>query len=156
MTWTRRNLLKTLGAGGSYIALAAAGLVKPLAAFAADWNKAAFEAKDMPGALAGLHAGNVTDSADVVIKAPSIAENGAVVPVEIVSKVPNTSSISVFVDGNVAPLAGHFTFTPEVVPEVSVRLKFAKTSNVRAVVMAGGKAYGAQSEVKVTTGGCGG
>ena len=36
------------------------------------------------------------------------------------------------------------------------RLKMAKTSNVIAVVEAGGKLYSATREVKVTVGGCGG
>jgi sulfur-oxidizing protein SoxY len=39
---------------------------------------------------------------------------------------------------------------------VSMRIKMGKTSNVVAVVEADGKMYKAQSEVKVTIGGCGG
>ncbi|MEA2890635.1 MAG: sulfur-oxidizing protein SoxY, partial [Bradyrhizobium sp.] len=41
-------------------------------------------------------------------------------------------------------------------PNVANRLKMAKTSNVIAVVEAGGKLYSAAKEVKVTVGGCGG
>lgn len=156
MTWTRRTLLKGLAAGGSYLALAATGLLKPVMAFAAEWNKTAFDAKDMAGALSGVGAGATADSADVIVKAPSIAENGAVVPIEVMSKVPGTTAIAVFVENNPFPLAGHFTFANGALPEVSLRLKFAKTSNVKAVALAGGKAYSAQSEVKVTAGGCGG
>lgn len=156
MTWTRRNLLKTLGAGGSYLAVAATGILKPLQALAADWNKAAFESKEYAAAQASAGFAGATESAEVVLKAPNIAENGAVVPIEVISKLPNTTSIAVFVEHNPFPLAGQFNFTADAVPEVSLRLKFAKTSNVKAVVLAGGKAYSAQSEVKVTTGGCGG
>jgi sulfur-oxidizing protein SoxY len=39
---------------------------------------------------------------------------------------------------------------------VSVRIKMGQSSNVRAVVNAGGKHYAATKEVKVTIGGCGG
>lgn len=156
MTWTRRSLLKGITAGGSYLALAATGLLKPVMAFAAEWNKAAFDAKDMAGAMSGVGAASASDSADVVVKAPSIAENGAVVPIEVMSKVAGTTSIAVFVENNPFPLAGQFNFANGALPEVSLRLKFAKTSNVKVVALAGGKAYTAQTEVKVTAGGCGG
>ena len=36
------------------------------------------------------------------------------------------------------------------------RLKMAKTTNVIAIVEAGGKLYSTSKEVKVTVGGCGG
>jgi sulfur-oxidizing protein SoxY len=39
---------------------------------------------------------------------------------------------------------------------ISTRIKMGTTSNVRAVVKAGGKMYTAAKEVKVTIGGCGG
>ena len=45
---------------------------------------------------------------------------------------------------------------PGTLPSVANRLKMAKTSNVTAIVEAGGKLYSATKEVKVTVGGCGG
>ncbi len=39
---------------------------------------------------------------------------------------------------------------------MSTRIKMGKTSEVHAVVKAGGKLYSATKEVKVTIGGCGG
>jgi sulfur-oxidizing protein SoxY len=152
----RRNVLGRLGGAGAYAALLAAGLLRPLQAFAADWNKAAFEAKEVAGALKAIGAGGAVESADVVLNAPGIAENGAVVPISVVSRIPGTSEISVFVDENPFPLAGSFQFSGDALPDVGVRLKFGKTSTVRAVVIAGGKAYTARKEVKVTAGGCGG
>ncbi len=156
MDMLRRTLLKGAGAGGALAALLAAGLLKPTGAYAADWNKAAFDAKDLPGALKGIGAATAADSKDLVLRAPEIAENGAVVPVDVVSKIPNTTAISVLVEGNPNPLSAHFEFANGAQPDIAVRLKFAKTSKVKVVAVAGGKFYTTQTEVKVTAGGCGG
>lgn len=150
----RRTVLK--GAGGALGAALAAGVLKPGGALAADWNKAAFEAKELAGSLGRLGATAAAESKDIVLKAPDIAENGAVVPVDVVSNIPNTSEISILVVRNPFPLSTTFSFSNGALPEASVRLKFAETSIVKAVVKADGKFYTAQKEVKVTIGGCGG
>ena len=157
MDMIRRTLLKGAGAGSALAIALGTGLLKPTAVWAADWNKAAFEAKELGDALKGMGAGSTADSKDLALKAPDIAEHGAVVPVEVVSKIPNTVSISVLVDKNPLPLSASFDFGPGAEPEVAVRLKLAQTSNVKAVAKtADGKFYVTQKEVKVTVGGCGG
>ena len=158
MDMLRRSLLKGVGAGGLLTAVLAAGLLKPGRVFAAEeWNKAAFDAKDVGAALKGLGAGSAADSKDIFLKAPDIAENGAVVPVEVVSNIPNTVSISVLSQKNPLPLATSFDFANGALPEVQVRVRLASTTMVQAVVKtADGKFYTAQKEVKVTVGGCGG
>jgi sulfur-oxidizing protein SoxY len=152
----RRTLLKGAGASGALAAAIAAGVLKPSQALAAEWNKNAFEAKDLAGALKGIGATGAAESKDITIKAPDIAENGAVVAVEVVSNLPNTQSISVLVDKNPSPLAAHFDFSNGALPQVAVRLKLGQSSKVEVVVKAGGKSYIAAKEVKVTVGGCGG
>ena len=77
-------------------------------------------------------------------------------PVDVVSNIPNTSSISILVDKNPFPLSASFEFSNGALPEVSARLKLSQTSMVKAVAKADGKFYTAQKEVKVTIGGCGG
>jgi sulfur-oxidizing protein SoxY len=156
MNQTRRTVLKSAGATGALTALIAAGALKPTDVFAADWNKAAFEAKDMSGALKGIGAASSGDNPGLTLKVPEIAENGAVVPVEVISTIPNTTTISVFVEKNPSPLTAHFDFTNGAVPEVSVRVKMGQTSVIKVVAKADGKFYSAQREVKVTVGGCGG
>ena len=148
----RRCLLK--GSSGALLAALAAGLMKPV--LAADWNKSAFEAKDLANALKTIGAGGATESKDIQLRAPDIAENGAVVPIDVVSHIPNTSSIAILVDKNPNPLSAQFEFANGALPDVSVRLKLAQTSIVRAVIKADGKVYTVQKEVKVTVGGCGG
>lgn len=156
MDLLRRTLLKGAGASGALAAALAAGLLKPTGVLAAESNKSAFDAKDLAGALNGIGATASSESKDLVIKAPDIAENGAVVPIEITSNIPNTQSISVLVEKNPFPLTADFTFANGALPQVSARLKMAETSNIHAVVKADGKVYRASKEVKVTIGGCGG
>lgn len=153
----RRSVLKGVGASGVLATALAAGLLKPTQVLAAEWNKAAFEAKDTAGALKGVGASGAVESKDIKLTAPDIAENGAVVPVEISSAIPNTISIAVLVDKNPSPLSGAFDFANGALPEVSLRIKMGQTSLVKAVAKtADGKYYTTQKEVKVTAGGCGG
>ena len=152
----RRTLLKSAGLSGALAAAFAAGVLKPTDLLAAEWNKNAFGAKDLAGALQGIGAAGAADSKDLVLRAPDIAENGAVVPVEVISNIPNTTSLSIFVDKNPFPLSAHFDFSNGALPEAMVRLKLAQTSNVKVVAKADGKLYTTQKEVKVTIGGCGG
>ncbi|MBS3916703.1 MAG: thiosulfate oxidation carrier protein SoxY, partial [Sulfuritalea sp.] len=100
----RRTLLKGAGATGAIAAAMAAGVLKPSQVLAAEYNRAAFEAKDVAGALKAIGAGSAAENKDIVIRAPDIAENGAVVPVDIVSNIPNTISLAVMVDKNPFPL----------------------------------------------------
>ena len=88
--------------------------------------------------------------------APEIAENGAVVPIAVSSTLADVSSISILVAENPNALAASYRIPAGTMPNVANRLKMAKTSNVIAVVEAGGKLYSATKEVKVTVGGCGG
>lgn len=156
MNQLRRTFLKSTGAAGTVAVAIAAGLLKPGQVLAAEWNKNAFEAKNIDDAMKGIHAAGAAKSADILIKAPEIAENGAVVPVEVTSKIAGTTDIAILVDQNVNPMIADFTFSNGAEGFVSTRIKMAKTSNVTVVVKAGGKSYTASKEVKVTIGGCGG
>jgi sulfur-oxidizing protein SoxY len=156
MNFARRTFVKGAGAAGTVAVAVAAGLLKPTQVLAAEWNKAAFEAKGMPDALKVIGASAAADSKDITIKAPDIAENGAVVPVEVTSKIAGTDSIALMVEKNAQPLAADFALANGADGYVSTRIKMGQTSNVRVVVKAGGKTYSAVKEVKVTIGGCGG
>jgi sulfur-oxidizing protein SoxY len=157
MDMIRRTLLKGMGSAGVLSAALAAGMLKPTGAWAQEWNRGAFEAKDFSAAIKAIGATTTSESKDILLKAPDIAENGAVVPVDVVSNVPNTISIAILVDKNPYPLSSAFDFANGAVPEISVRLKLSQTSNVKAVAKtADGKYFHAMKEVKVTVGGCGG
>ena len=155
MNALRRNVLKGAAGAGAVAVAVAAGLLKPTQAMAA-WNKNAFEAKNVGDVLKGLGASSPADSKDITIKAPDIAENGAVVPVEVTSNIADTTSIAIIAEKNGTPLVGNYNLVGGAVGFISTRIKMGQTSLVRAVVSAGGKSYTTAKEVKVTIGGCGG
>jgi sulfur-oxidizing protein SoxY len=137
------------------VGMAAILLLKPFAALAA-WNKDAFGAKTPQDALKGIGAGNPAPSKDLVIEAPQIAENGAVVPIEVSSAIAGTTAIAVIIEKNPFPLAAQFDFQNGALPYVKLNVKMNETSDVRAVAIAAGRQYTATKEIKVTIGGCGG
>lgn len=148
---TRRRVVQT---GGALAALAAAGLL-PTDALAA-WNQAAFEGKNIPDTLKALNLDNPANSAELQIVASDIAENGAVVPIQIVSRIPNTTRIALMVEKNPNMLAAVFDVPEGMMPDVATRIRMGQTSDIVAVAVAGGKVYTARREIKVTLGGCGG
>ena len=109
----------------------------------------------MADTLKSLGVTDPVESGDIAITAPEIAENGAVVPVAVTSRIPNTQSISIVAEKNPFPLAASFDVANGGEGYVSTRIKMGQTSNVWAIVKAGGKFYSAKKEIKITVGGCG-
>ena len=155
MNHQRRNTLKAGGGLGVLGLLAAAGMIKPEMVNAA-WDQAAFEAKNLDAAFTAFGAGKPAESADVVISAPDIAENGAVVTVGVVSNLPGTEQIVIMIEKNPNIVAATFTLPECTVADVQTRMKMCQTSEVYAMVKADGKFYVAKKEVTVTRGGCSG
>jgi len=156
MDQLRRTFLKNAGVAGSLVVAIAAGLLKTGEAFAATWNASAFGSHKLDEAMTGSGFSGAVESKDIDIKTPEIAENGAVVPVEVTSKIAGTTSLAIFADKNPTPLIATYDFMAGAEPYVMTRIKMGQTSMVRVVVKAGGKTYMASKEVKVTIGGCGG
>ncbi len=156
MNSKRRVFLKgTLAAGTVGVALGA-GLLTPRSILAA-WPKSAFEAEDVNAALEGIVGTTKHEaSGDIKIKAPDIAENGAVVPITVSSGMEGITSMSILADQNARPLTSSYDLPAGTAAYISTRVKMGKTANVIAVVKAGDKIYSAQKQVKVTIGGCGG
>jgi sulfur-oxidizing protein SoxY len=122
----------------------------------ASWNSTAFSAEDIDSAISETYGGlSISDSDAITLKAPSIAENGAVVPISVKTELPATS-ISVFVEKNPSPLACKFNIQSRMSADVSVRIRMGQTSNLIVLVEANGQLYRTTQEVKVTIGGCGG
>jgi sulfur-oxidizing protein SoxY len=155
-TMHRRTFLKgTLGAATLTVA-AAAGLLAPARVLAAAWPKSAFEAKSMDDVAKALY-GNAAGatSADIAIKAPIQAENGAVVPISVSTKLPKVDSIAILVKENPSPLVTSVELSGAD-GYYSARMKMGKTSDVKVYVRSDGKLYTATQQIKVTVGGCGG
>lgn len=152
----RRHFLKNTMATGTIALAASSGLLVPGSVLAA-WNKKAFDAKDVQSALKGAIGTELTEATDKIkIKAPQIAENGAVVPITISSTLSNVKSITILSEKNGTPLIAKFNLKGKAEAFISTRIKMGKTSNIIAVCESGGKFYSARKEVKVTIGGCGG
>lgn len=92
----------------------------------------------------------------ITLTAPEIAENGNTVPIEV--SAPGATMVIVFADGNPVPNVATFKFGPlNPSRSASTRIRLAKTQNVVAIAqMEDGSWQRAQSNVKVTIGGCGG
>lgn len=152
----RRIFLKRSLAASAVGVAAGAGLLAPQQILAA-WNKDAFENKDLNGSLNALMGSSELEtSAAIDVKAPDIAENGAVVPVTVSTTIEGAESIAVIASNNPVPLIASFKLGKGAAGFVSTRIKMGKTGDVLAVVKANGKLYSAKKEVKVTIGGCGG
>jgi sulfur-oxidizing protein SoxY len=154
---TRRLILQ--GAGS--VALLGLGNIPfglaPAQAAANDkYPEDAFKAKGDADAIKALYGKTAEPSDKVKLDAPEIAENGAVVPISVTTTLTDVSSISFLVSENPNALAASYRIPAGTLPSVANRLKMAKTTNVIAIVEAGGKLYSATKEVKVTVGGCGG
>lgn len=154
---SRRAFLKMggLACGMFLVADSLPSLVKP--AFAAPKKESI---KDV---LKKQFGGKQMSMSHVDIKAPIIAENGAVVPIRVVSDLPMRSDdyvkkIYIYAEGNLQPYVAGINLTPaNGKADFSLRIKMRKTANVRAVVETSrGKLYEATRSVKVTIGGCGG
>jgi sulfur-oxidizing protein SoxY len=154
---TRRLILQ----GAATVALVGLGnfSLGPAPAYAAANDKypdEAFKAKSDSDAIKALYGKTAEPSDKVKLDAPEIAENGAVVPISVATDLADVTSISLLVAENPNALAASYRIPQGTLPSVANRLKMAKTSNVIAIVEAGGKLYSATKEVKVTVGGCGG
>jgi sulfur-oxidizing protein SoxY len=157
MNRTRRQVLKSGGGMTLLTLVAAAGWLKPGDAAAESWNKAAFDTKSMADTTKALGGGEPVQSKDIVFfQTPDIAENGAVVPVGIISNIPKTESIAVLIEKNPNMLAAVFDIPAGTEPSISTRVKMGQSSNIYALVKADGKYFVAAKDVKVTLGGCGG
>ena len=139
MTFTRRD---ALAAGASAIALLAA----TRAGIAATGEEVIAEFTGGAGAGEG----------GITIKAPEIAENGNVVPVEV--DAPGATEIAIIAPGNPSSHIASVKFGPASgAQRLSTRIRLAKTQDVTAVArMADGSFIMTTQPVKVTVGGCGG
>jgi sulfur-oxidizing protein SoxY len=153
---TRRLILQ----GAGVVALVGLGNLPfglaPVFAANDKYPEDAFKAKSDADAIKALYGKTAEPSDKVKMDAPEIAENGAVVPISVSSTLPDVTSISILVAENPNALAASYVIPAGTLPSVANRLKMAKTTNVIAVVEAGGKLYSTTKEVKVTVGGCGG
>ena len=127
----------------------------PLQALAAIWNKPAFNAIALSTAEKALDMSAEIPNGDISIIAPSFAENGAVVQIEVTSHIKNTEAIAILVEKNPTPLIANMVFSKGVLPKVITRIKMAETSQLVVVVKSGNQYFKASCQIEVNVGGCG-
>lgn len=151
----RRAFLKGSMAGSVLAIAAGAGLLRPTQVMASQWPDKAFKARNLADAVNSLYgSSDVADSKAIKIRAPLQAENGAKVPIQILTDLP-AESIAVFVKENAMPLAGRANLR-NASGFFSTRIKMGKSSDVVAVIKSKGKLHSTKLAIKVTVGGCGG
>ena len=148
----RRDVLKAAGLGA--LSVAGAGLMASPASATPDG------AAKLIGKLTG---GAEAKEGKIKLTLPTIAENGATVPITISVDSPQTmdsyvKDIHVAAEGNPNPDVFSFHLTPMCgKAEVSSRMRLGGTQNiVVAAVMSDGTVYKGSQQIKVTIGGCGG
>ncbi len=147
----RRNFLG-LGLG----ALAVAAIPSNLSAVNFRETKPkAWTATKVDEAVKELFGTNKTVEGGIKLKAPDIAENGAVIPVSFSTKL-KASKVAVFQDANPESTVAVFTIPESGIIDYGIRIKMAKTGTVSVIADVDGKLHKVSKLVKVTIGGCGG
>ena len=95
-------------------------------------------------------------STAIDIELPDLTENGAMVPISVTSRLPQTRGIMLVVEANPYPLVARFEIADGTEPFISTRVKLASSCSVRVVVEADGRFFTTVRDTTVTTGGCGG
>ncbi|MDZ4317149.1 MAG: thiosulfate oxidation carrier protein SoxY [Azonexus sp.] len=153
----RRKLLKGGTVATLLSPLIGTGLLIPTGLLAAEWQRNAFSARGIDAALKAYGTPSASESRDILINAPEIAENGAKVEIEITCNINNTRNLAIFADKNPTPLCAIIEFSTAAIPYARAQLKLADTTQIRIVAKTlEDKTYVAFREIKVTTGGCGG
>jgi sulfur-oxidizing protein SoxY len=135
---------------------AATGWLPTSAQAQAAWNKTAFESKSLADAVKALGGTTATESKDITLTAPEIAENGNVVRIGASTTNPAITQIAFVIEKNPSALTAVFDVLPGTDANFATNVKMGQSSNVYAVAKMGDKFVYAVKEVKVTLGGCGG
>jgi sulfur-oxidizing protein SoxY len=145
----RRQALKLVGA----LLIAYGGVT--ISRARADRNDAlAFASGSLDDVLKALDAAPLPDP-QISLVVPDLVENGAVVPVEVTSRLPGPQSIFVISEANPFPLVVRFFIPEGTDPFVATRIKVARSCNIYALVEADGRFHSAMKATQVTRGGCG-
>ena len=149
MNQTRRNLLRGTASSAVLSVALAAGLLRSGSTAASSLSPA------LAGTLRALRTSQPLASDEIHLKVPAIAVDGASFFIQFSTTLPDVDALMVFVERNPQPLVAAFQITPDLLPDIEMRIKVAQTSQVIVVARSAGKFYQAARTVKVTTGGCG-
>jgi sulfur-oxidizing protein SoxY len=144
----RRTLLK------ASLQLGLAGMILPQVAISAYPTKA-FLAKEVPEVLReAFGSADISESKQIEIEVPQIANDANMVPVRVSSSLENTESIALVVAANESPFTAYFKLY-EAPAFVSTRIRISATSNLLVVVKADGVLHTNQRPIRIGGNSCG-
>jgi sulfur-oxidizing protein SoxY len=97
----------------------------------------------------------LVDNPDIHLILPSVAENGAVVPLTITSDLEGIDKVMIWVEKNPNPLVARFELSTSVALYITARIKMAESCPVTVVAHQGERWLRCQQWVQVMQGGCG-
>ena len=119
----------------------------------ATWPQQAFFSESIADVLRTYFSGMKPEASDLIqLKIPSLAENGAVVPVNVATDIKQVEAIAIIVQQNPFPLSAVHEFREQSLPFLSLRLKLAESSKVMALVYSQNRLYMKEKFVEVTIG----
>lgn len=89
------------------------------------------------------------------LEAPDVAENGALVPVEVSAAITGVNRIVLIAQGNPFPLLADVHLEKDALPWLEVRIKLAASTYLEAYAEVAGQWYQTRRFVRVIAGGCG-
>jgi sulfur-oxidizing protein SoxY len=115
------------------------------------YPKTAFESNDVTDAITALHgSSSFSPSNEIVIKAPAMAIDGKVVPIQVISNIPNTETVSLILESSTQPFIASFNiYGSEAF--ISTRIKIEQTGVLLVLVKAGGELFMTKQEIRVST-----
>ncbi|MGH7067751.1 MAG: thiosulfate oxidation carrier protein SoxY [Acetobacteraceae bacterium] len=157
---SRRDVLQAGALAAAFLAAPPLATAAPneatvVAASTTGYPKDAFQQTTEEKALGELYGKSPVLSDKITLDAPDIAANGAVVPVNVSTSLPDVTGIALLALNNPFTLACAYKLPTGTAPAISSRLKLKETTTVVAVVESSGTLYSTSKLVKVTLGGCG-
>jgi len=110
-----------------------------------------FDNNDVEGAITALHGSSSFPPSDSInIVAPRVAKNGKVVPIQVISNIANTESISLIFESRRNPFLATFNiYGSEAF--ISTRIKVDETGDLLVVVKADGELFSTKREIRLST-----
>ena len=133
----RREFVQTTSGVTAFGFVVGSGLLPSTALAQSGWNKTAFEAKSLADVVKALGGNPATESKDVILTAPEIAENGNVVRLGAQSTAAGTTWLGLVIEKNPAALASGFDVVDGTEANMSTNVKMGQSSNVYALAKVG-------------------
>lgn len=136
-------------------ALAGALGLLPMGELLAQGGRVGFHSQGFASTLRALGLSTPRASAELVLEAPDIAENGAAVSLSLSCRAAGLRRLYLLAEKNPVSLLAWFEFSEALEPRLGTQIRLSESQLVQGIAqLADGRLLLAQKEVKVTLGGC--